>query len=105
MRGEESGTRAGQALTIIAQNIDQAAACDGPICQDTGMPTFDVKVPLGTNQIWLRRQIQQAVAEATRRGSCAELRRFHHRETRATTSGRNPDHPLRSMEAHDIESS
>jgi fumarate hydratase class I len=68
VRGEEPGTRADQALTIIAQNIDQAAACDGPICQDTGMPTFDVKVPLGANQIWLRRQIQEAVAEATRRG-------------------------------------
>ena len=34
---EERSTRAGQALTIIAQNIDQAASCEGPICQDTGM--------------------------------------------------------------------
>ena len=34
---EEPATRAGQALTIIAQNIDQAASCEGPICQDTGM--------------------------------------------------------------------
>jgi fumarate hydratase class I len=67
-RGEEPGTRADQALTVIAQNIDQAAGCDGPICQDTGMPTFEVKVPLGANQIWLRRQIREAVAEATRRG-------------------------------------
>ena len=62
VRGEEPATRAGQALTIIAQNIDQAAACDGPICQDTGMPTFDVKVPVGTNQIRLRAQIREAVA-------------------------------------------
>ncbi len=61
-------TRGGQALTIIAQNIDQAASCEGPICQDTGMPTFEVKVPVGTNQIELRRQIREAVAEATRRG-------------------------------------
>ena len=68
VRGEEPATRAGQALTIIAQNIDQAAECDGPICQDTGMPTFEVKVPVGTNQIWLRQQIREAVAEATRRG-------------------------------------
>jgi fumarate hydratase, class I len=65
---EEPGTRAGQAITIIAQNIDQAASCDGPICQDTGMPTFEVKVPLGANQIWMRQQIREAVAEATRRG-------------------------------------
>ena len=68
MRGEEPASRAGQALTVIAQNIDQAASCDGPICQDTGMPTFEVKVPVGTNQIWLRAQIREAVAEATRRG-------------------------------------
>jgi fumarate hydratase class I len=65
---EEPGTRAGQAITIIAQNIDQAASCEGPICQDTGMPTFEVRVPLGANQIWMRRQIREAVAEATRRG-------------------------------------
>ncbi|PYR56434.1 MAG: fumarate hydratase, partial [Acidobacteria bacterium] len=65
---EERATRAGQALTIIAQNIDQAASCDGPICQDTGMPTFEVKAPVGVNQIDLRRQIRDAVAEATRRG-------------------------------------
>ncbi|HSC29435.1 MAG TPA: fumarate hydratase, partial [Vicinamibacterales bacterium] len=65
---EESGTRAGQALTIIAQNIDQATDCEGPICQDTGMPTFEVKVPVGANQIWMRARIRDAVAEATRRG-------------------------------------
>jgi fumarate hydratase class I len=65
---EEPATRAGQAITIIAQNIDQAAQCEGPICQDTGMPTFEVKVPIGANQIWMRRQIRDAVAEATTRG-------------------------------------
>ncbi len=68
VRNEQADTRAGQALTIIAQNIDQAASCEGPICQDTGMPTFEVKVPVGANQIWLRHQIRGAVAEATRRG-------------------------------------
>jgi fumarate hydratase class I len=68
LRQEEPATRAGQALTIIAQNIDQAAACDGPICQDTGMPTFEVKVPLGADQMWMRQRIRDAVAEATRRG-------------------------------------
>ena len=68
LAAEEPATRAGQALTVIAQNIDQAASCDGPICQDTGMPTFEVKVPIGANQIWMRQQIREAVAEATRRG-------------------------------------
>jgi len=65
---EDRATHAGQALTIIAQNIDQAASCDGPICQDTGMPTFEVKVPVAANQIWMKQQIRDAVAEATRRG-------------------------------------
>jgi fumarate hydratase, class I len=65
---EAPDTRAGQALNVIAQNIDQAAECDGPICQDTGMPTFEVKVPVGANQIWMRQRIRDAVAEATRRG-------------------------------------
>src|SRR5687768_9726844 len=32
------------------------------------MPTFEVKVPVGANQIDLRQQIRGAVAEATRRG-------------------------------------
>ena len=68
LRTEEPSTRAGQALTVIAQNIDQAASCDGPICQDTGMPTFEVKVPVGANQIVMRKRIREAVAEATRRG-------------------------------------
>jgi fumarate hydratase, class I len=68
LHAEAPATRAGQALTIIAQNIDQAASCEGPICQDTGMPTFEVKVPVGADQIWMKERIREAVAEATRRG-------------------------------------
>src|SRR5207248_3433755 len=65
---EAEGTRASQALTIIAQDIDLAADGEGAIGQDTGMPTFEVKAPVGANQIWMRQQIREAVAEATRRG-------------------------------------
>ena len=65
---EPTGTRASQALTIIAQNIDLAADGEGAICQDTGMPTFEVHVPVGSNQIWMRQQIREAVKEATKRG-------------------------------------
>jgi fumarate hydratase class I len=68
LESEPPSTRAGQALNVIAQNIDQAASCEGPICQDTGMPTFEVRVPVGANQIVMRQQIREAVAEATRRG-------------------------------------
>jgi fumarate hydratase, class I len=65
---EPAQTRSSQALTIIAQNIDLASDNEGAICQDTGMPTFEVHVPVGANQIWMRQQIREAVAEATRRG-------------------------------------
>src|SRR5919201_6580473 len=68
LAAEPEGTRSSQALTIIAQNIDLAVDNEGAICQDTGMPTFEVKTPVGANQIWMRRQIRDAVAEATRRG-------------------------------------
>jgi fumarate hydratase class I len=68
LAAEDATSRAGQAMTIIAQNIDQAESCEGPICQDTGMPTFEVRVPVGVNQIWMKKQIREAVAEATRRG-------------------------------------
>jgi fumarate hydratase, class I len=65
---EPAATRSSQALTIIAQNIDLAVDAEGAICQDTGMPTFDVHVPIGANQVWMRQQIRDAVKEATRRG-------------------------------------
>ena len=68
MGQETSGTQSAQALSIIAQNIDLAEDCEGAICQDTGMPTFEVKAPVGANQIEMKRQIREAVAEATRRG-------------------------------------
>src|SRR3989442_14452939 len=65
---EPDGTRGSQALTIMAQNIDLAADGDGAIYQDTGMANFEVQVPVGANQIWMRQQIREAVQEATRRG-------------------------------------
>src|SRR5678815_4286216 len=68
MAQEQADTQSAQALTVIAQNIDLAADCEGAICQDTGMPTFEVKTPVGVNQIILKKQIKDAIAEATKRG-------------------------------------
>src|SRR5256712_164985 len=68
MAEEPAATQSGQALAIIAENIDQAADCEGAICQDTGMPTFEVKTPVGANQLVMKKQIRDAIAEATRRG-------------------------------------
>jgi fumarate hydratase class I len=65
---ETPATQSAQALNIILSNIDMALDDEGPICQDTGMPTFLVHTPVGVNQITIRKAIRAAVAEATRRG-------------------------------------
>src|ERR1041385_1857950 len=64
----EQGARSAQALNVIATNIDMACEGEGPICQDTGWPTFEVHTPVGANQIVMKREIQEATAEATKRG-------------------------------------
>ncbi len=68
----ETGERSAQALGVIATNIDMACENVGPICQDTGWLTFEVRTPVGTNQIVLKQYIKEAVAEATRRGKLRE---------------------------------
>jgi fumarate hydratase class I len=68
LEAEPAGTRSAQALTIMAQNVDQAAQGEGAICQDTGMPTFEIKAPIGANAMWMAERIREAVAEATRKG-------------------------------------
>ncbi len=68
MHAEAPASQASQALAIIGENIDMAHENEGAICQDTGMPTFEVHTPVGANQIVMRRMIQEAVAEATARG-------------------------------------
>src|SRR6266702_1531863 len=65
---ETPGTQSSQALDIILSNVDMAVDDEGPICQDTGMPTFVVRTPVGVNQIRIKKAIREAVAEATRRG-------------------------------------
>src|ERR1700739_3065563 len=65
---EMSGTQSSQALDIILCNVDMASDDSGPICQDTGMPTFVIHTPVGVNQIKFKKEILAAVAEATRLG-------------------------------------
>jgi fumarate hydratase, class I len=65
---ETPGTQSSQAFNIILANIDMAQEDEGPICQDTGMPTFYVHTPVGANQIRIKGAIIEAVAEATRLG-------------------------------------
>jgi fumarate hydratase class I len=65
---ETPGTQSALALQTIALNVDMACDNVAPICQDTGTPTFEIKTPVGVNQILMRNQIKEAVAEATRQG-------------------------------------
>src|ERR1700686_3552424 len=67
-KDETPDTQSSQAFDIILSNIDMAVDDAGPICQDTGMPTFYVHTPVGVSQIRIKKAIQEAVAEATRLG-------------------------------------
>ncbi|MBR9974519.1 MAG: fumarate hydratase [Bacteroidetes bacterium] len=65
---EAPGSRAAMALATIARNIDMASENEGAICQDTGMPTFKIKTPVGVNQLEMKADILWAIEEATRLG-------------------------------------
>src|SRR5512140_1056199 len=68
MNNETPGTQASLALDTIAINVDMACEDGAPICQDTGMPTFEIKTPPGANQMVMREQVREAIAEATAAG-------------------------------------
>ncbi|WP_438446163.1 fumarate hydratase [Gorillibacterium sp. sgz5001074] len=65
---EDQGTRSALSLSTIADNIEMAECNVSPICQDTGMPTFVVHVPVGANQIAMKEAIREAVRQATKDG-------------------------------------
>ncbi|MDP1677137.1 MAG: fumarate hydratase [Bacteroidota bacterium] len=69
---ETDGTRASLALETIATNIDMACDISGPICQDTGMPTFFIHTPVGANQIEMKKWIREAISESTKSGKLRE---------------------------------
>ncbi len=65
---EKPGTQAMLALETIALNVDMACDAPAPICQDTGMPTFEIKTPLGANQMLMQAAIRDAIVDATKEG-------------------------------------
>lgn len=65
---ENDGTRAAMGLATITKNIHMAEENISPICQDTGLPTFKIKTPVGINQIELRESIKKALVQATKDG-------------------------------------
>ncbi len=68
MEIEDQGTRSSLALDTIALNIDMACDTVAPICQDTGMPTFEIQTPIGADQLLMKRDIREAIVEATTQG-------------------------------------
>ena len=86
---------------IAAEHRPGRRRARAPICQDTGMPTFEVHVPVGANQIC------DAAADPRGGGrgdparqAAAELGRFdHRRELRRQPRAGHADHPLRSVGA------
>lgn len=64
---EEPGSAAAGALETIIKNIEMARANSTPICQDTGTPIFYVQYPEGWSTRKLKKQIQDAVVEATKK--------------------------------------
>ncbi|UII57821.1 fumarate hydratase [Cytobacillus spongiae] len=65
---ENAGTRSAMSLATITNNIKMADDNISPICQDTGLPTFKIKTPVGVNQIELKAAIKKAIALATKNG-------------------------------------
>ena len=68
LAAETPGTQSSQSLNVMATNIDMAYEDEGPVCQDTGMPTFLIHCPVGMNQIAFSKVIREAIVEATKRG-------------------------------------
>ena len=65
-RGREMpGSAAQGALDTIIQNVELAREKSTPICQDTGTPIFYVYYPQGWSTLVLKKQIHEAVAQAT----------------------------------------
>jgi fumarate hydratase class I len=64
---EAPGSAARGALETIIKNVTLSRKNSSPICQDTGTPIFYVKYPTGWSTIQLKKQIRNALAEATKR--------------------------------------
>lgn len=65
---EDKAGKSGIAMNTITKNIDMACENIGPICQDTGMPTFEIHTPVGTDQLEIEEIIFEQIALATKNG-------------------------------------
>jgi fumarate hydratase class I len=59
---EPEGSAGREALDAIIENVKKARLFKRPVCQDTGVPVFRIRLPSGIS----RREIAEIVTEATR---------------------------------------
>ncbi len=62
---EDEGSAAATSLSIMIENVRISRETLRPICQDTGVPVFFVKVPMGLSHVELRETIRDATRIAT----------------------------------------
>ncbi len=62
---ESEGSPAVSCLTVMLENVRLSRETMRPICQDTGVPVFYVKIPAGLSQRDLRETIMDATRIAT----------------------------------------
>lgn len=66
LKKEEKGSAAGTALSAILENIKLARETSRPVCQDTGVPIFFVKMPCGFSRLEIENEIIKATRIATK---------------------------------------
>jgi tartrate dehydratase alpha subunit/fumarate hydratase class I-like protein len=95
LKKEDPSTQAGQALAIIGQSIDMSFDDEGPICQDTGFPTFEIKTPVGANQIEMKTHSRRRRRGDQAGEPAAELRGLRHgKKQREQPRSRHARRPL-----------
>ena len=84
---EDSGSPAQTTFDAILENVRMSREGSTPICQDTGTPIFYVYYPIGWSTLALKKQIREAVAQATAKS-------YLRPNSVETLSGRNPGNNL-----------
>jgi fumarate hydratase, class I len=63
---EEKGSNASAALAAILENIRIARETGKPLCQDTGVPVFFIRIPCGVSHLAVKSSIIKATRIASR---------------------------------------
>jgi fumarate hydratase class I len=63
---QKEKSKAKHALSIILKNIQISKKTGRPLCQDTGVPVFFIKVPSGISALYLKKEIINATRIATK---------------------------------------